>query len=125
MKEGYDQIESILRFLDIFCRERTGGITFGDFMDFLSVISKGTTLDKLTWAFTFYDVDNDGVITKEEMLKVTSLLRLSFIDTSYYTTYILLQEHSGSILASHPSAPGSIFSLDVAEIRKIQLLKLK
>ena len=51
-------------------RERTGGITFGDFMEFLSVISKGTTMDKLSWAFTFYDVDNDGVITKEEMLKV-------------------------------------------------------
>jgi len=32
--------------------------------------SKGTTMDKLTWAFTFYDVDNDGVISKEEMLKV-------------------------------------------------------
>ena len=54
-----------------FSRERTGGITFGDFMEFLSVISKGTTMDKLTWAFTFYDVDNDGFITKEEMLKVT------------------------------------------------------
>jgi len=51
-------------------REKTGGITFGDFMEFLSVISKGTTQDKLSWAFTFYDVDNDGVISKEEMLKV-------------------------------------------------------
>ena len=51
-------------------RERTGGITFGDFMEFLSVISKGTTMDKLSWAFTFYDVDNDGYISKEEMLKV-------------------------------------------------------
>ena len=51
-------------------RERTGGITFGDFMEFLSVISKGTTMDKLSWAFTFYDVDNDGFISKDEMLKV-------------------------------------------------------
>jgi hypothetical protein len=42
-------------------------------MEFLSVISKGTTMDKLSWAFTFYDVDNDGVISKEEMLKVTIL----------------------------------------------------
>ena len=51
-------------------RERTGGITFGDFMEFLSVISKGSTEDKLLWAFTFYDVNHDGVISKEEMLKV-------------------------------------------------------
>jgi len=51
-------------------REGTGGITFGDFMEFLSVISKGTTRDKLLWAFTFYDVDHDGVISQDEMLKV-------------------------------------------------------
>jgi len=51
-------------------RDGTGGITFGDFMEFLSVISKGSTRDKLLWAFTFYDVDNDGVISQEEMLKV-------------------------------------------------------
>ena len=51
-------------------REGTGGITFGDFMEFLSVISKGSTRDKLLWAFTFYDVDHDGVISKDEMLKV-------------------------------------------------------
>jgi Ca2+-binding EF-hand superfamily protein len=45
-------------------------------MEFLSVISKGTTMDKLSWAFTFYDVDNDGYISKEEMLKVAILLKL-------------------------------------------------
>ena len=41
-------------------------------MEFLSVISKGTERDKLMWTFTFYDVDHDGVISKEEMLKVCS-----------------------------------------------------
>ena len=51
-------------------REKTGGITFGDFMEFLSVISKGTTHDKLSWAFTFYDVDDDGVISQDEMQRV-------------------------------------------------------
>ena len=50
-------------------REKTGGITFGDFMEFLSVISKGQTQDKLLWAFAFYDLDNDGVISREEMIK--------------------------------------------------------
>ena len=51
-------------------RDRTGGITFGDFMEFLSVITKGTTEDKLQWAFTFYDVNHDGVISREELIKV-------------------------------------------------------
>ena len=53
-------------------RDKTGGITFGDFMEFLSVISKGTIKDKLMWTFTFYDVDHDGVISRDEMLKVIS-----------------------------------------------------
>lgn len=55
-------------------REQTGGITFGDFMEFLSVISKGSAQDKLLWAFTFYDLDKDGVISREEMLKVSDAI---------------------------------------------------
>ena len=55
-------------------RDKTGGITFGDFMEFLSVISKGTIKDKLMWTFTFYDVDHDGVISRDEMLKVTNMI---------------------------------------------------
>ena len=39
-------------------------------MEFLSVITKGTTEDKLQWAFTFYDVNHDGVISREELIKV-------------------------------------------------------
>jgi len=39
-------------------------------MEFLSVISKGSTHEKLSWAFMFYDVNEDGVISKDEMQKV-------------------------------------------------------
>ena len=31
-------------------REGTGGITFGDFMEFLSVISKGSAEEKILWS---------------------------------------------------------------------------
>ena len=48
-------------------------------MEFLSVISKGTVRDKLMWTFTFYDVDHDGVISKEEMLKVSVFLEMLFL----------------------------------------------
>ena len=51
-------------------REGTGGITFGDFMEFLSVISKGSTEEKILWSFHFYDADGDGAISREEMNKV-------------------------------------------------------
>jgi len=52
-------------------RENTGTITFGDFMDFLSVLTNGSTYDKLQWSFQFYDLNKDGKIEKEEMIKVT------------------------------------------------------
>ena len=51
-------------------KERTGGITFGDFMEFLSIISKGTHHEKILWSFQFFDVNQDGKITREEMIKV-------------------------------------------------------
>ena len=51
-------------------REDTGGITFGDFMEFLSVISKGSTEEKILWSFHFFDADRDGSISREEMVKV-------------------------------------------------------
>jgi len=52
-------------------RDNTGGITFGDFMDFLSVLSKGSQRDKILWTFNFYDVNRDGCISRDEMMKVT------------------------------------------------------
>jgi len=51
-------------------KEDTGGITFGDFMEFLSVMSKGTTQEKVLWSFDFLDIDRNGYIEKQEMVKV-------------------------------------------------------
>ena len=51
-------------------KESPGGITFGDFMEFLSVMSKGTTEEKILWSFDFLDIDKNGYISKQEMLKV-------------------------------------------------------
>merc|ERR1711997_315859 len=51
-------------------RGETGGITFGDFMGFLSIMSKGTTEEKIMWSFDFLDLDRNGFIEKQEMLKV-------------------------------------------------------
>ena len=50
-----------------------GGITFGDFMDFLSTLSKGSEKDKILWTFQFYDVNSDGCISRDEMMKVSQV----------------------------------------------------
>ena len=39
-------------------------------MDFLSVISKGTTQEKIIWSFDFFDIDRNGYIDRQEMAKV-------------------------------------------------------
>jgi Ca2+-binding EF-hand superfamily protein len=53
-------------------RYRAGGITFGDFMEFLSMLSKGSERDKILWTFHFYDVNSDGCISRDEMMKVAN-----------------------------------------------------
>jgi len=63
--------------------EKTGGITFGDFMHFLSIISKGSEREKILWSFHFYDVNKDGMISKDEWMKVSeSIYELMTSDTS-------------------------------------------
>ena len=74
-------------------KEKTGGITFGDFMDFLSIISKGSPKEKILWSFHFYDVNRDGQISKEEMVKV--IIRVKKIQTLAFDSLItiaLMQE---------------------------------
>ena len=57
----------LLYFVD---RDNSGGITFGDFMDFLSSLSKGSEEEKIMWSFRFYDINKDGIISRDEMIKV-------------------------------------------------------
>ncbi|KAH9529974.1 Kv channel-interacting protein 4 [Dermatophagoides farinae] len=50
--------------------ERTGIVTFTDFVIGLSVLSRGTIQDKLKWIFSLYDVNCDGVISKDDLSRV-------------------------------------------------------
>ena len=55
-------------------REHQCGITFRDFMSFLSLVSKGSVEEKIAWSFSFYDIDSDGFIDKEEMNNVSEAI---------------------------------------------------
>jgi len=40
----------------------------------LSVLARGSVHEKLLWAFSLYDIDGDGVITRQELLEVVSAI---------------------------------------------------
>ena len=50
---------------------KCGKITFDDFMSFISSVQLSSQDDKISLSFLFYDLNRDGVITQEEMLKVS------------------------------------------------------
>ena len=55
-------------------RQHENKMSFGDFMDFLSLVSKGSLEEKIAWSFNFYDINSDGFIDKEEMQAVSEAI---------------------------------------------------
>ncbi|KAF8790661.1 Kv channel-interacting protein 4 like protein [Argiope bruennichi] len=51
-----------------------GTINFEQFLNILSVLSRGSVVDKLQWIFGLYDINGDGYITKQEMLNIVSAI---------------------------------------------------
>ncbi|KAK2149451.1 hypothetical protein LSH36_452g02018 [Paralvinella palmiformis] len=57
-----------------FDQDHNGTINFEEFVKGLSVLARGTFDQKLLWAFSLYDVNGDGIITKDEMLDIVSAI---------------------------------------------------
>ncbi|ESN99299.1 hypothetical protein HELRODRAFT_66963, partial [Helobdella robusta] len=55
-----------------FDQDHSETISFEEFVMGLSLLLRGTMLEKLQWVFSLYDVNRDGVITSEEMQMVVS-----------------------------------------------------
>ncbi|XP_046565680.1 Kv channel-interacting protein 4-like isoform X3 [Haliotis rubra] len=57
-----------------FDHDNNGSISFEEFVMGLSVLSRGTLQERLQWAFNLYDINGDGIITKDEMLDIVSAI---------------------------------------------------
>lgn len=52
--------------------QRKQEITFTDFVIGLSVLTRGTIDEQLRWIFTLYDINGDGIITRDELSKIVN-----------------------------------------------------
>ena len=63
--------------MDLFINTLHGGhydirLVTQEFVMGLSVLARGSLHEKLHWAFTLYDINGDGVITRHEMYDIVS-----------------------------------------------------
>jgi len=63
---------------------------FQDFLGILSKVSRGSVQEKLQWIFGLYDLNGDGLITKNEMLDVVT----SIYEMLGRSTEPVVDEHS-------------------------------
>lgn len=58
----------------IFIPPQNGVITFKEFIRAISITTKGSIDEKLNWAFDLYDIDNDGFVTRAEMVDIVTAI---------------------------------------------------
>merc|ERR1712113_257640 len=59
---------------NVYDMDKNGSIEFNEFLHGLSVTSRGTLEQKLSWAFELYDLDNSGSISKCELNQIVKAI---------------------------------------------------
>uniref|UniRef100_A0A914VXV1 EF-hand domain-containing protein n=1 Tax=Plectus sambesii TaxID=2011161 RepID=A0A914VXV1_9BILA len=75
-----------------FDRDKNGHLSFDEFVLGLSVISRGSTDDKLRWVFTLYDTDQDGYLSKKDLSNIVTAV-YALIDPRLVVDTRTVDEH--------------------------------
>ncbi|XP_067941739.1 frequenin-1-like [Watersipora subatra] len=59
---------------NVFDKDLDGTIRFDEFLMALSITARGNVDEKLDWAFSLYDIDRDGHISRGEMVQIVSAI---------------------------------------------------
>ena len=60
-------------------------------MEFLSIMSKGTTQEKILWSFDFFDIDRNGYIERQEMIKVWNKWKMLHRKRDIFFIFVIVQ----------------------------------
>ncbi|XP_028966800.1 neuronal calcium sensor 1 [Galendromus occidentalis] len=69
-----DKTKFVDYIFNVFDEDKNGVITFKEFIKAISITTKGSIDEKLNWAFDLYDIDNDGFVTRAEMLDIVTAI---------------------------------------------------
>jgi Ca2+-binding EF-hand superfamily protein len=90
-----------------------GTINFEDFVRSLSLLARGTLEEKLRWTFNLYDVNEDGVITKDEMFTiVTSIYSIMGKYANPSIDNSTINEHVEKVFQAMDTDCDGVISLD-------------
>ncbi|KAI8512262.1 hypothetical protein Bbelb_089010 [Branchiostoma belcheri] len=93
-----------------FDQDGNGQVDFPEFLRGMSALLRGTTAQRLRWAFSMYDIDNNGVLSRPELLNVLKLM---------YELQHPRRRHSEPG-GSDSSGPGSISHLEKLLMYELQ-----